>query len=123
MKQTVLDVLMYLFEHYIGDEAELANDRAHLHAELCGAGFEDEQVERTVHPKILVVRDGRAEPDAFQDLIEQLRRAVHTGDERAAMELVRQLVPEYQGGEGRPSAPSVPSRPPSDNVVPLRAAR
>lgn len=44
MKETVLDVLMYLFENYIEDEIEFAPDEASLKLELEDAGFGDVQV-------------------------------------------------------------------------------
>jgi Smg protein len=44
MKQTVLDVLIYLFEHYMDDDIELNVDRESLRADLKEAGFGDEQV-------------------------------------------------------------------------------
>jgi Smg protein len=44
MQETVLDVLMYLFENYIEDEIEFAPDEASLKLELEDAGFGDVQV-------------------------------------------------------------------------------
>lgn len=44
MKQTVLDVLLYVFEHYMDDEADLSRDRESLRAELGQAGFRDHEV-------------------------------------------------------------------------------
>jgi len=44
MKQTVIDILIYLFEHYIDDDIELDADRDRLKAELRSAGFEVAQV-------------------------------------------------------------------------------
>ncbi|MCB1749344.1 MAG: DUF494 domain-containing protein [Gammaproteobacteria bacterium] len=44
MKQTVIDILIYLFEHYIDDEIELDADRDRLKSELHSAGFESGQV-------------------------------------------------------------------------------
>ena len=44
MKQTVLDILIYLFEHYIDDEMELDADRDQLNRELRDAGFDSTQV-------------------------------------------------------------------------------
>lgn len=46
MGQSVLDVLIYLFEHYMEEDAELALDRPSLSAELKSAGFDDSQVEQ-----------------------------------------------------------------------------
>lgn len=44
MKQTVIDILIYLFEHYIEDDIELDADRERLKRELREAGFEPGQV-------------------------------------------------------------------------------
>jgi len=44
MKHTVLEVLIYLFEHCMDDEIDIIGDRDSLRADLCSAGFEDEQV-------------------------------------------------------------------------------
>ena len=39
MKENVLDVLVYLFEHFIYDEHESARDRVTMQADLAHAGF------------------------------------------------------------------------------------
>jgi Smg protein len=39
MKESVLDVLMYLFEHYLDEETEVESDQESLRAELVRAGF------------------------------------------------------------------------------------
>ncbi len=45
MKETALDVLMYLFENYMeGEFSNMANQEA-LRAELAGAGFPEDEVE------------------------------------------------------------------------------
>ncbi len=44
MKESVLDVLMYLFEHYFDDDAELDSDRESLKEELVEAGFPDSEI-------------------------------------------------------------------------------
>ena len=46
MKQTVIDVLIYLFEHYVDDDIELDADRDRLKLELREAGFESGQVSK-----------------------------------------------------------------------------
>lgn len=46
MKQTVIDILIYLFEHYIDDEIELSADSDRLKSELRDAGFEAGQVSK-----------------------------------------------------------------------------
>ncbi len=44
MKENVLDVLMYLFENYMDDDAELKTDREALRVELEEAGFPNREV-------------------------------------------------------------------------------
>lgn len=44
MKENVLDVLMYLFENYMDDDASLKTDRESLRVELEEAGFGDVEV-------------------------------------------------------------------------------
>lgn len=46
MKQTVIDILIYLFEHYFDDELVIETDRDRLQTELHSAGFDAGQVSR-----------------------------------------------------------------------------
>ncbi|MEX0951625.1 MAG: DUF494 domain-containing protein [Gammaproteobacteria bacterium] len=46
MKETVLDVLMYLFDNYIEDDVEFSPDEDALRLELKEAGFGDHQVSK-----------------------------------------------------------------------------
>ncbi len=46
MKETVLDVLMYLFDNYIEEDIELNPDQESLKAQLRQAGFVDHQVDK-----------------------------------------------------------------------------
>ena len=46
MKETVFDVLMYLFNNYLDDEYEINSDQHYLKNELMQAGFEDSQVNK-----------------------------------------------------------------------------
>jgi Smg protein len=46
MKESVLDVLMYLFESYIDDENEVELDREALQAKLVEAGFHHGEIEK-----------------------------------------------------------------------------
>jgi Smg protein len=48
MKQTVLDVLLYLFEHCMDEQAEVGLDNESLHNELREAGFEDQEVSKAL---------------------------------------------------------------------------
>ena len=44
MKESVLDVLMYLFELYFDDDSELDSDRESLKQELIEAGFPESEI-------------------------------------------------------------------------------
>jgi len=46
MKESVLDVLMYLFEHYLDEETEVESDQDELRAELLHAGFPEPEVDK-----------------------------------------------------------------------------
>jgi Smg protein len=48
MKQTILDVLRYLFEYYSGEETAFGLDQGHLHSKLREAGFEDNEILRAI---------------------------------------------------------------------------
>jgi len=46
MKQTLIDILIYLFENYIEEDIELETDGERLKSELRSAGFESTQVSK-----------------------------------------------------------------------------
>jgi Smg protein len=46
MKETVFDVLMYLFNNYLDDDYELNTDQDSLRKVLMLAGFEENQVKK-----------------------------------------------------------------------------
>ncbi|GIX38076.1 MAG: protein Smg [Silanimonas sp.] len=46
MKESILDVLLYLFEHYFNDEADLVRDRDSLQASLLEAGFSPAEIHK-----------------------------------------------------------------------------
>ncbi len=46
MKETIFDVLMYLFEHYMEDEMELVPDSENVRTELLAAGFDPSEVDK-----------------------------------------------------------------------------
>ena len=48
MKENVLDVLMYLFEHYMDDDADNEPDRQDLQARLQEAGFPSPEIDRAL---------------------------------------------------------------------------
>lgn len=46
MKESILDVLLYLFEHYFSDDADLVRDRDSLQANLLEAGFSPAEIHK-----------------------------------------------------------------------------
>lgn len=46
MKETVLDVLMYIFDNYVGEDIEFVPDQESLKTQLTNAGFCDHQIEK-----------------------------------------------------------------------------
>lgn len=48
MKESVLDVLIYLFDHYVEEELEIRPDQEDLKTQLVQAGFADIQVDKAI---------------------------------------------------------------------------
>ena len=48
MKQTVIDILIYLFENYMDDDLDIAFDQNEIKLQLKDAGFESGQVTRAL---------------------------------------------------------------------------
>ncbi|HIF50965.1 MAG TPA: DUF494 domain-containing protein [Thiotrichaceae bacterium] len=48
MKESVLDVLIYLFDHYVEEELEISPDQEDLKTQLIQAGFADIQVDKAI---------------------------------------------------------------------------
>jgi Smg protein len=48
MKESVLDVLIYLFDHYVEEELEIVPDQQDLKTQLVQAGFADIQVDKAI---------------------------------------------------------------------------
>ena len=46
MKETILDVLMYMFQSYVEDNEEVELDKESLHKNLSEAGFADRNIEK-----------------------------------------------------------------------------
>lgn len=46
MKESILDVLLYLFEHYFTDDSDLLHDRDSLQAGLLQAGFSPAEISK-----------------------------------------------------------------------------
>jgi Smg protein len=46
MKESILDVLLYLFEHYIANDADLVRDRDSLQNNLLQAGFSPAEIHK-----------------------------------------------------------------------------
>ncbi|NLB57894.1 MAG: DUF494 family protein [Gammaproteobacteria bacterium] len=66
MKESILDVLLYLFEHYFSEEADLLRDRDSLQAGLLQAGFSPTEVNKAFDwlDDLASQRPGRAAPRA-----------------------------------------------------------
>ncbi len=48
MKESVLDVLIYLFDNYVEEELEIVPDQNDLKTQLVQAGFADKQVDKAI---------------------------------------------------------------------------
>ena len=46
MKETILDVLMFMFQSYVEDNEEVELDKESLHKNLSDAGFADQNIEK-----------------------------------------------------------------------------
>jgi Smg protein len=89
MKQTVIDILIYLFEHYIDDEIELDVDRDRLKSELREAGFESGQVAKAF--------DWLQELAVNRASADDLPSAAHTSSRIYTAEEQRKLDVECRG--------------------------
>jgi Smg protein len=63
MRENVLDVLVYLFEHFIDDEPDGARDRESMQAGLVEAGFEPSQIHKAFDWLDALERVKIGEPD------------------------------------------------------------
>ncbi len=61
MKENVLDVLMYLFEHYMDEEVNVDSDEDVLRQELSQAGFPEGQISKA----FAWLEDLHEQPEAF----------------------------------------------------------
>ncbi len=70
MKESVLDVLMYLFDQYIEEEADVTTDQDSLRIQLKEAGFPDQQVNRAFDwlEGLALPRESN-EDDSFKDKV------------------------------------------------------
>ena len=69
MKESVLDVLMYLFEHYFDDDTELESDRESLKQELVEAGFPEAEIGKAFEwLEALTAGDAVVEPREGDDV-------------------------------------------------------
>ena len=64
MKQTVIDILIYLFEHFVDDDLELEADRDRLKSELRDVGFDAGQVSKAFD-WLQELAIGRADSDSL----------------------------------------------------------
>jgi Smg protein len=86
MKETVLDVLMYLFEHYFDDDTELDSDRESLRQELVEAGFPEGEIGKAFEwLEALTAEDAGGEP-LEGDVLPAMRVYTHDESERLDLE-------------------------------------
>jgi Smg protein len=83
MKENVLDVLMYLFEHYMDDDVDSEPDREDLEGRLQEAGFPSPEIDRALDWLDRLVSE---EPVAARVGSEAAQR-VYTFDEQARLDL------------------------------------
>jgi len=83
MKENVLDVLMYLFEHYMDDDVDSEPDREDLEGRLHEAGFPSPEIDRALDWLDRLVSE---EPVAARVGSEAAQR-VYTFDEQARLDL------------------------------------
>jgi Smg protein len=89
MKQNVVDVLVYLFQNYISDEAEVQTDRESVHTELVEAGFPYGEVDKALE----WLEELTIQPESVTDLEAESERSIRVF---AAAEQ-RKLEPEARG--------------------------
>ncbi len=85
MKQTVIDILIYLFENYIDDEIELDVDRDRLKSELHNAGFESGQVAKAFD-WLQELAVNRASADELPSAAQTSSR-IYTSDEQRKLDV------------------------------------
>jgi Smg protein len=61
IKQSVVDVLMFLFEQYLGDDNEVIDERDHMQVRLEEVGFEDREIDLAFDwlEKLATIRDDK----------------------------------------------------------------
>ena len=61
IKQSVVDVLMFLFEQYLGEENEVMDERDHMHSRLEEMGFENQEIDQAFDwlEDLAVLQDGQ----------------------------------------------------------------
>ena len=66
MKESVLDVLIYLFDNYVEEELEISPDQEGLKSQLIQAGFADAQVNKAIDwLECLALRKDELETDVL----------------------------------------------------------
>ena len=66
MKETVLDVLMYIFDNYVEEDPEFMPDQESLKTQLIEVGFSDHQIEKAFSwLEGLALQNGKSDPDNF----------------------------------------------------------
>ena len=85
MKETVLDVLMYLFEHYFEDEREVEADRDSLQQELIQVGFPELEVTKAF--SWLEVLTGEPDQEVSAPAVGTSATRVYTAEETRRLDL------------------------------------
>lgn len=59
IKQSVVDVLMFLFERYLGDDNEVMDERGHMHVRLEEVGFHHRHIDQAFDwlEDLAIIRD------------------------------------------------------------------
>jgi len=76
IKETVLDVLMYLFDNYMDSDSDFASDEVSMHAELIDAGFSDVEI-----GKAFLWLDGLSEQEGTLPVSTTNSLRIYTEDE------------------------------------------
>ncbi|MEM7540236.1 MAG: DUF494 domain-containing protein [Pseudomonadota bacterium] len=98
MKQTVIDILIYLFENFVDDEIALDTDQEQLRSELQNAGFEAAQITKAFNwlQDLTVIHDNE---DALVESTSNTFR-VFTDEEQAKLDTECRGFLQFLGDAG-----------------------
>lgn len=84
MNENLVDILIYLYEHYMDGDEETPSDQSQLHEELIQAGFPEKQIDRAFDwMDELVMRQGEGD---FQGRSPHAMR-IYTDAEQARLDI------------------------------------